>query len=287
MSGKELLYHYTTVESLLGIIESGALWATHIHYLNDTSEAHLLWDQIRVVIDSRLENPDETKRDALSELRQFASAPTYGDIYVVSFSKDGGDRLSQWRGYGGAGGVAIGFNIAALQAKCTKIPEVGAERDKPIRMTDFSFFMSVAPVMYVNPEGDDVSLNIINKLISDPLAPVSGLTREKLFGRRVSFLASRLKHSAFDEEKEWRVLIIDHWRNLPTRFRYRQSMVVPYVLFRLGSSPGHLDWASISRIVVGPSAHQQETIEAIKNMIAKVVGREIQVVGSKIPYRDW
>ncbi len=35
---EELLYHYTTIEGLLGIVESGSLRASHIRYLNDQTE---------------------------------------------------------------------------------------------------------------------------------------------------------------------------------------------------------------------------------------------------------
>ena len=32
------LYHYTDAAGLIGIVTSGALWATHCDYLNDASE---------------------------------------------------------------------------------------------------------------------------------------------------------------------------------------------------------------------------------------------------------
>jgi hypothetical protein len=34
-----LLYHYTDLRGLLGILESGSIWATHIRFLNDLSES--------------------------------------------------------------------------------------------------------------------------------------------------------------------------------------------------------------------------------------------------------
>ena len=34
----ELLYHYTTLDGLLGILDKRELWATGISYLNDTFE---------------------------------------------------------------------------------------------------------------------------------------------------------------------------------------------------------------------------------------------------------
>jgi hypothetical protein len=34
------VYHYTSTDGLLGILDSGHLWATDLRYLNDTSELH-------------------------------------------------------------------------------------------------------------------------------------------------------------------------------------------------------------------------------------------------------
>ena len=35
---EKILYHYTSLEGLLGIIESKSIWATNVLYLNDASE---------------------------------------------------------------------------------------------------------------------------------------------------------------------------------------------------------------------------------------------------------
>jgi hypothetical protein len=38
-----------------------------------------------------------------------------GMFFVVCFSEDGGDRLSQWRAYGGNSGVCLKLKKAGLQ----------------------------------------------------------------------------------------------------------------------------------------------------------------------------
>jgi len=38
----KLLYHYTTQEGLLGILEKASIWATHYRYLNDASEGQIV-----------------------------------------------------------------------------------------------------------------------------------------------------------------------------------------------------------------------------------------------------
>lgn len=257
MADDELLYHYTTVESLLGIIKSREMWATHIRYLNDTSEQQLLWEQVRAGIESRLQNADDIAMlERLTELQKLAAAPPDDNTYVISFSKDGGDRLSQWRGYGGVAGVAIGFNIPKLRDKCPVTHTHGA---------------TLRPVVYIDPSGDGVTHAMVDHMIRG--------INEQSFSQVVSFAAAGLKHVAFEDEEEWRILVYNFGQGLETRFRYRKSMMVPYVPFDLGNEA----WPLVSRVVVGPSPHEQETIAAIKKML----GDSVQVVGSKIPYRDW
>ena len=49
------VFHYTTASAALKIIESGKLWATDIHFLNDSSEWNYTVD---VVISALGQHPD-------------------------------------------------------------------------------------------------------------------------------------------------------------------------------------------------------------------------------------
>jgi hypothetical protein len=116
---EELLYHYTNLESFANILKNCELWASHIRYQNDTSEQRLMWDHVRARIKARLDAAAEDDRARLLTFQSLASSPHEMDIYLLCFSKDGGDRLSQWRGYGGTAGVAIGFDGVELKKKCS------------------------------------------------------------------------------------------------------------------------------------------------------------------------
>ena len=52
----ELLYHYTTQEGLLGILEKECIWATHFRCLNDTSEGEIVsraaWHELNSRVNS-------------------------------------------------------------------------------------------------------------------------------------------------------------------------------------------------------------------------------------------
>ena len=119
----------------------------------------------------------------------------------------------------------------------------------------------------------------IDQFIDYVPEPHVRLTADEIFPGRVSLYSGFSKDCAFEEERKWRICIYDLPDNRSVRFRTRKSMLVPYVLFPLGKEL----WPLISRIVVGPSAHQAETIAAIKMRLDE----RISVEPSVIPYRDW
>jgi len=274
----ELLYHYTTVESFVNIVNSGELWASHIRYQNDTSEQRLIWDQVRARIKARLDTTRGDDRDRLLLFQSLAASPIELDLYLLCFSKDGGDTLSQWRGYGGSAGVAIGFDPDELKKRCTGFTAAISQNQR--HPMGWAFLLD--EVRYIEPTGDEQSHQVIDIIIDNPSPTVheSRFSQEEVFSRRISLSSSRLKHKAFREEKEWRIAIFD----VPVdtvQYRARRSMMIPYVPLDLGK--GHSVWPLMRRVIVGPSPNQIETIAAIK----KRLDDRIVVTGSSIPYRDW
>jgi len=85
------LYHYTSVNGLRGIVDSGNVLATHLGFLNDLSEGRAALE-------------DEAYRARLAETDRRSP------LFIASFcrhqephqQKNG--LLSQWRGYAGEGG---------------------------------------------------------------------------------------------------------------------------------------------------------------------------------------
>jgi hypothetical protein len=273
-----LLYHYTSVESFVKIIDSGEMWASHIRCQNDTSEQRLIWDHFRARIETRIgEATSNVERDRLLLFRSLAVSPLDQDLYVLCFSKDDGDRLSQWRGYGGSAGVAIGFDPNELKMRCSAFTTT-MSRNQPFPMG----FALLNPARYIEPVGNEQANQIIDIFIDnpDPTVHESRFSQEEVFSRRISLSSSTFKHEAFHEENEWRIAIFDVPAD-SVRIRTRSSMMVPYVPFDLGK--GQAEWPLIQRIIVGPSPHQIETIAAIEKRIDK----RIVVKGSRIPYRYW
>jgi len=271
-----LLYHYTSLESFLGIVESGTLWASHIRYLNDTSEQRLIWELFRTRIKERLQHASGTLHDKLMELKAVAANPQDEDIYVVSFSEDGGDRLSQWRGYGANEGIAVGFNPVELNHQCKKFTT------KACKSTPNRGAACLRKVQYVDDSKKDEYNGIIDTFLDRGLLDfsTSKFTPEQAFVRGVSFFAATLKHTAFSDEREWRIIIFDYEGGPTPRYRARKSLLIPFIELDIKDT-------APPKIFVGPSPHKENTVTTIKHLLIANGSNGTEVIPSQIPYRDW
>ena len=111
-----LLYHYTSLTGLMGIVKSGSLYATDIRFFNDAAEMAHAANLIRCEIVRRTDVYG-ANTTLLSQFREWVSNRlTNGHMqFVVSFTANG-NILSQWRGYCPKGqGVSIGFHPDVLR----------------------------------------------------------------------------------------------------------------------------------------------------------------------------
>ena len=137
----EDLFHYTTINGLWGILDKGRLWGTHVAFLNDAQELEY---GIEAAITTLQEHGDNLQS---SDLDQGSEDPELGngsllrgvgdflerhrDMFkpalapFVTCLSSSEDQLSQWRGYGKAGGYAIRFDREALKNELHHVGEDG------------------------------------------------------------------------------------------------------------------------------------------------------------------
>jgi hypothetical protein len=269
------LFHYTSQRGVLGILGKATLWASSIHHLNDSSEFQYALDLLRETVGHR--HRESTGSDALflaavsATLEQVRHVP----VYVASFSEEP-DLLSQWRAYCPVnGGYSLGFSITRLRA---------AVKGPPYR---------VLPCLYERPE----QFQLIDELLQ-PFLPIASthhfvpsltLPPEQVaanaFLREFLPWAPVLKHEAFQEESEWR-LIADP---LPLTddavlFREGRSSVIPYVEYTLERDSESL---VCDRIVVGPTPSSDLAVSTITDILIHHGAHSVPVSRSRIPYRPW
>ena len=124
---KETLYHYTSLNGVMGIMKSSALWATEVRFFNDTAELKYAVDFISSIIDYRLARGSDNI-ELLTQLQRWLNDRILNGhmLFVVCFTERG-NLLSQWRGYSQAGkGVSLGFAPEKISmAACEQSFQVG------------------------------------------------------------------------------------------------------------------------------------------------------------------
>jgi hypothetical protein len=275
----KILYHYTSLEGILGIIESNSIWATNILYLNDASELNyaegLLREQV-LNFQKGLGNafmPEYMFFQSLMKNIEYFFVRN--DFFVCSFSEKD-DLLSQWRGYCPRGtGFSLGFkfsklkecviqqNFSIMRCSYDENEQIGALR-KLIEQTSLRFRREG------KPDWEVLSIELIIEFIK---------------------LAPTFKHPKFKEENEWRIIanlfppgaIPRKYYEL-INFRPGQSMVVPYIKISLPKEGENL---LINKIVVGPT-HDPNLSKASVEMLLRSKNVNFDEVNySTIPYRNW
>ena len=113
----EKLYHYTSKDGFLGIIENKTLWASSILYMNDEKETRIPFEIYEKLLeedkDKNTNVRKKNKREGIDWLNFFKAFIGF-ETYVISFSEKK-DDLNMWQVYGdNVSGICIEFNSNSL-----------------------------------------------------------------------------------------------------------------------------------------------------------------------------
>lgn len=110
----KMIYHYTDLNGLKGIIENHSLWATNMYFLNDAAEIHhgmaAFGNALNYLDDEISQQSIKILRNALDGQRLHQAIHDYSISFCLH-----PDLLSQWRGYAGAQGVCLEFDREELE----------------------------------------------------------------------------------------------------------------------------------------------------------------------------
>jgi hypothetical protein len=277
------LYHYTSMDALQKIIERGSVWATDIHYLNDSSEYTNAKEFVKKLLSERLADDESLRTRVLPEIEQLQQKQDE-DIFVASFS-EAGDSLPQWRGYCGNGlGVSIGFIPWSITTGILEEPE----GKKYHRGSDETPDCRLLKCVYTEKD----KARLINENIESYLDAVQGKHHSISAKSSGRFLASVLnlcgplfKNGSFAEEKEWRYVVACKEPDFPKRhFRVGRSTYVPYIEVdvRANYSPDY-----ITEVVIGPTPNPMLAERSLLKLLRTHNLYRSKVRNSSIPYRTW
>lgn len=282
---RRTLFHYTSIQGLIGILADRKIWATNISHLNDKQELFQARNMFREAIQDLektidhnppcailppdyKENPKITFLNGLNALLSLAQSLP---IFVCSFSEEG-DQLSQWRGYARNGyGFSIGFNYNKL--------ENHAEQQKFI----------LKKCIYKKKHQQKVINDFIESEILPTLANAEKIepSPNKVMDifEKILQLLPIIKNEHFKEEKEWR-LISSPFRTLKDRIRFRpgKTVIIPYCEFELAENKKEF---AIKSITIGPTPNENESRLSLKTLLDKEdASGKTKIYQSKIPYRE-
>ncbi len=241
---QDTLYHYTSLTGLLGIVGSGELRASDVRYMNDSAELRhtldLLSSQVTQRIVAGVDNPTLLKQ----LLEWLSHRVVSGSLLMGASFRANGNLLSQWRGYSVHGkGVSLGFDPEhILQCAGRQQFQVGRCLYDPAEQAALVEQIIDAVEQLAEQQGPDEAAG---------RAPSWHRVFEQLEGDLLR-IAAVLKHPAFAEEQEWRLVspLITRSHEHPVRFREGHTMLVPYYAFDLGGDTGSMQ---LEHVYLGPT----------------------------------
>ncbi|TAN65498.1 MAG: DUF2971 domain-containing protein [Methylobacter sp.] len=280
------IFHYTDLLGLIGILSNRGFWLSDARYLNDAEELHnganLTVELIqRLLVKKCYASFKEVLEGTLEKLNK----TSFDHHYICSFSMVA-DTLEHWRAYAMNGsGICIGFDLKNK----TEYPHF---RLGPNYFTQ--------KVIYEDNIKIWILLSVIHRYrheFTQDLKDHSIDFRDDYINSMASSLSSvfvNFKNKAFHTEQEVRLVDSSSKIDFYNKKYHRVSngMIVPYVctydtkLKKTSGEELNPDNLPISKIIVGPIASQESTINSIKDFISDLgFDSEIEVVKSNIPYR--
>lgn len=286
--------HYTTADVAKSVLERREIWMRNASTMNDFSEItyglNTLQDCLYSEPGNRLRAILESVHPGLMDeflgrLRQHVDI-FRTQTYLTCVSEHEGDediygRLSMWRAYGGAAGVALVMHNAAF-----------------LTPTDV-LRVYTSPVLYADQGTFDRRFSEVVSALARRSDVLRMLGRELLL--EYLFNACRFailctKHPGFREEREWRIIHtppLDHSPHLGMGLESVRAVPQRVLKLPLRDHPGDglIGLAPnllIDRIIIGPTEHPAVLREAFIDLLAGAGVRNpaAKVVNSNIPLRD-
>ncbi|WP_394209370.1 DUF2971 domain-containing protein [Enterovibrio calviensis] len=288
------LYHYTSLQGLVGVITGKAIWASHCEFLNDSSEFRHALSFAKTVSsdifmeDDYLEAFGWAVRDSLEHMVKH-------DIYVASFSENA-DLLSQWRGYCPQGaGVSIGFDQDLLSQFCDEhgfrlekcIYDMEDQSKKIHDITNQCFELFPQPDLTRSDYDSLDSKKQVEFELSERVRTTEGDKSTKAKSAtdwlcaQINECAPLIKHYGFHEESEWRIIVRNPSENI--QYRISKSHIVPYLVLSIIKEKPDI----IKEIYVGPNPDSSRCLKSIEQLLNGEGLFNVEKKVSSIPFNSW
>lgn len=272
------VYHYTSLSSVVQILQGRKLWASDARYLNDAQEIRYGISLAKEVVSARSFRGREEWLNILNKNDGTLDAEFSIDLepYVVSFTSNG-DNLEMWRGYGGEG-CAIEFDVSVLRELCSSWKE---GRASEWRLTEKEYSCLLGNNSCLSSDFRRVVYGVkAGKELLDGMFEDTGESPELHQLGTLFSLSAFVKHEAFQSEDEIR-LLVRGYSYITSRVMVREARghLIPY---RTLVFP----YTAVKSIIVGPGRYMYRTKVALQRSLYTARGEwdGVDVKLSAIPY---
>ncbi|MFO6498578.1 DUF2971 domain-containing protein [Bacillus paralicheniformis] len=244
----KVLYHYTNIYGLEGILKNNEFWVSNASFLNDKTEIKYTLDLSRQYLSELCEEKQIDKRKALSFFDLFVKERLEEvslDYYLLSFCTNEDSNLL-WSNYSNNDGYNIAF----------KYPDINNDYYKETDEYPLSAY-----VIYDEVEQRKILKDYIEKII-EIVEYISVLKVEEIqdeIYRRLGLVVGALKLSSlffkdkcFSQEEEFRIAI----KRKDYSCRISNGTFIPYIKARFEKE-------SVKGITIGPKNNMDITMEGL------------------------
>jgi hypothetical protein len=269
------LFHYTSPEGLLGIVQSGNIWMSDSSCMNDEKEIGFFRDAVQIETDRLLNSATVRGMDVEVEILKAIHGVVdaqVGSVYIASFSENQ-DQLSQWRAYGGiSGGYALGLRSTSLKgvsdgagaflAKCTYDERLARRAAQELLLS------------FISEYAEGISLVVDSQSIAYE------------FSRTMHVVAPIFKHPSFAEEAEWRIFLYSHWQDSRLEYRASGGHIIPYIPLGIQSLSAAYGDPSPENFFLMPGPGVRYLATAGQGIFFRYLNSKIMIGSSSSSYRS-
>ena len=310
----DALFHYTSADGLIGILQNKEIWSTAYYCLNDESELAagkgILTPIFSLATHEMIQDDDPLVqlfgsrgidiREYARDFEQKIIGHTFHKLcaYITCFCKPAGEEdfkhglLSQWKGYGVDGGYALQFSRKKLQAAVGdankaqsliyQLQDVHYAKENPLKseVLRHSDSFRQAYKAFLEELGD-IEKTARTRSMSSPVASLVG--ESESLDSLLDYLI-HTKNQHYGEERECRLSLVDavssEVADLPTHYFNRGGLIVPYKKTSRKTFPliGCIEW-----IIIGPNPRMGTRFRSVTQMVRRA-GLPIEVRPSHIPF---
>jgi hypothetical protein len=276
------LWRYTNGNGFLGIMESGAIRATQVAAVNDSTETVYATRLYRdAVTKLQKESTDEGIKQffqgVLDEIAESPEIPghTNSKFYISCFSELE-DDINQWLKYGGEhgeNGYAIGFLALGLTSVNSDSGVVKINYDNQAHATYADKIAKATLDFYL--EG------LVGDRVNDPAQWANEFF--ELWDQSIYRLAPTVKDEGFSAEREYRLIHEAQSYDLPfIRYQQKASLLGRYMDIKTGGWEGlRVPRLPIQKIMIGPGWHKGITKRSVEGLLELMGDKNVEVLMSR------